>query len=189
MLLKRGRSSSSPSPNPSPVPSSVVFLEISSSPAFALSCSQECSLPDTPEVNISTWEHTPTVRTRKHLHDGVDDRGGNQTAAASKAALTAETEDCPSLSGVSVEDVRSGNITLKLWDFGGTDEFHAVHGLFFSRWDAIYFTAISVFSLCLMCVRFPARGHGTFLSVVNFSNPLQFFFARVKQQKMSRSPE
>ncbi|CAM9268570.1 unnamed protein product, partial [Ascophyllum nodosum] len=94
---------------------------------------QECSLPDTPEVNISTWEHTPTVRTRKHLHDGVDDRGGNQTAAASKAALTAETEDCPSLSGVSVEDVRSGNITLKLWDFGGTDEFHAVHGLFFSR--------------------------------------------------------
>lgn len=82
---------------------------------------------------------TPTRKGRKHLPgEGGgevrgDDGGGNNSNAL--GAGTPRLSGCHSGgnggSGAGGEG-DANNITLKLWDFGGTEEFHAVHGLFFS---------------------------------------------------------
>lgn len=62
-------------------------------------------IKDEVEMKIKTW--TPTVKLRKTLPEGWEKEGG----------------------GASGGDAE---ITFKLWDFGGKEEFHSVHGLFFS---------------------------------------------------------
>ena len=74
---------------------------------------------------------TPILRGRKHLAEGEGDEGGSGYSSTQV------------LSGWGEDDA---NITLKLWDFGGTEDFHAVHGLFFSMW------VLSDFLFCLRCV-------------------------------------
>ncbi|CAN0305678.1 unnamed protein product, partial [Laminaria digitata] len=80
------------------------------------------------DISTVTCPKTPTLRGRKHLKEGKaeggpggGDEGGGGSGYGSTPVLSG--------SGWGEEDA---NITLKLWDFGGTEDFHAVHGLFFS---------------------------------------------------------
>ncbi|CAM9876105.1 unnamed protein product, partial [Hapterophycus canaliculatus] len=121
------------------------FSSSSSSPGVGKSP----SIPDSPNqvaMDIQTATYTPTIsyhKGRKHLTgeewvavDRAKDGGGGGTGRGDNAA---DVEN-PRLSGYGAggeadgeggdADIRS--ITLKFWDFGGTEEFHAVHGLFFS---------------------------------------------------------
>lgn len=91
-------------------------------------------------MDIRTVTYTPTSSRggRKHLpgeggRDLRSDGGGGTSSSAGTGT--------PRLSGYHSGGSGGGggaggegdvNITLKLWDFGGTEEFHAVHGLFFS---------------------------------------------------------
>lgn len=78
------------------------------------SSSSAADSKDEVAMAIRTW--TPTVKLRKRLPQGF----GEGTASGSGGGWGA--------GGGSGE----AEITLKLWDFGGTEEFHSVHGLFFS---------------------------------------------------------
>ncbi|CAB1096057.1 unnamed protein product [Ectocarpus sp. CCAP 1310/34] len=95
--------------------------------------------PDSPEqvaMDIQTVTYTPTSghRGRKHLGGGGvgvvrPEEGGKDNSDNAAGVAT------PKLSGYGGDGGGDGdtrNITLKLWDFGGTEDFHAVHGLFFS---------------------------------------------------------
>ncbi|CAM9396487.1 unnamed protein product [Scytosiphon promiscuus] len=99
--------------------------------AAATTAGKSPSVPESPNqvaMAIQTATYTPTIsyhKGRKHL-TGEEwvavDRGDNATDV--------ETPRVSGNGGGGDADVRS--ITLKFWDFGGTEEFHAVHGLFFS---------------------------------------------------------
>lgn len=91
------------------------------------------------DIRTVTYTPTPTRKGRKHLPgEGGGERRGDNGGESNNNAFGAGT---PRLSGCQSGESGGGeaggggdaNITLKLWDFGGTEEFHAVHGLFFSR--------------------------------------------------------
>lgn len=97
-------------------------------------CLSQALLPcdDSPAeiaMDICVW--TPTLRRagRKHFEENTEVQRGTEGRRGSG-------EDNGAAPGAVGDAAAAGkgdsNITLKLWDFGGTDEFHAVHGLFFS---------------------------------------------------------
>ena len=112
---------------------------------------QSLLTPDSPEevaMDIRTVTYTPTSSQRggrKRLSGdgggGAMGRGSQGTAGGGGNGDHASATATPRLSGYGGSSggggggsgsERDANITLKLWDFGGTEEFHAVHGLFFS---------------------------------------------------------
>lgn len=94
--------------------------------------------PDPPKdvdmVDIRTITYTPTSghKGRKHLAGaggGKAGLGGQSPCCDNAAGGAAAT---PRLSGGGGGGDGDDDITLKLLDFGGTEDVHAVHGLFFS---------------------------------------------------------
>lgn len=88
------------------------------------------------EIGIKVWTPSPsrTPSVRVSGAGGVGSGGGRKMIPGSSGGYTEGMDgnrdavgDVPSGAAMN-----SGDITLKLWDFGGTEEFHAVHGLFFS---------------------------------------------------------
>lgn len=95
-------------------------------------------------MDIRTVTYTPTSSQRGGRKRLPGDVGGGGTAVGwgppdtggGGSGNNASTPATPRLSGYGGGGGGGGegdaNITLTLWDFGGTEEFHAVHGLFFS---------------------------------------------------------
>lgn len=87
------------------------------------------------EVVMSITEITPTMSLQKGRKRIAGSSGGykaeeeEEVEGGMKEAGDEAGSATPSISGGGTG---SPDMTLKLWDFGGTEKFHSVHGLFFS---------------------------------------------------------
>lgn len=85
------------------------------------------------EIGIKVWTPSPS-RTPSVRVSGGEGGSGRKRIPGSSGGYMEGTDGNGDGAGDAPSGTarNSGDITLKLWDFGGTEEFHAVHGLFFS---------------------------------------------------------